>query len=188
MDQHLGDLEQKTETPEPGSGLPLKRWLLISVLVAILIGIAILNSKETDHTPIAISFLGFTNQPNYGVRTALFFVEDEHTMRTFYGYLWVEVEGLKDHEVHAIYAYTATPQSSGRGSLWLVEVDAPSEPGRWRVSWIVYRTPFRVRLLQYARDHGLRSPLWLGSLASRLRPNKATACATKSSEWFTNSP
>jgi hypothetical protein len=167
------------------------RWLLLSIFVAATLVVpVILGSRRTDHSLVTISFLAYTNLPNVKVRSAVFFLKNDHPASVLLSNWCLEAEGLEDHKVNMIQEHLEIIplHTVGPGEPWSFKVDEPKVSGRWRISCRLCRLDLRSSLVLCAGIHGLLPRTWVNLLWDGRTVPSPSKRITSTSIWLTNSP
>jgi hypothetical protein len=150
-----------------------KRWVLFSVLMAIiLIALLTLSSRPlTTASAIAISFLGYTNPPGINTRFALFSVSNQAPYPVRWNGDSVEVEGAPYHTGPTVNpnlpGFRRTSELKAGRSLLMAVGEPYGQPavpdtGRWRFAMAFSRYTWRAWWLDQAFRG--RLPLKVGPL------------------------
>jgi hypothetical protein len=174
---------------------PYKRWTLLAAFAAILV-VAFL-SLTRGRTPVAnavaMTFVGYTNDPNHHSRFALFSVSNQAPYAVRWRDRWAEVEGKREHN-----AITVNPSLPGlprepalkAGGSFQLAVGEPlslydSESGRWRFAMLYAPYSWRERWFDFSVRHKL--PLRLGpvTLVDARRLRSPSNDVTVTTAWLT---
>jgi hypothetical protein len=163
--------------------------LLFLVLIAALA--LIVASLTARHGPskggVVLSFSGYTNPPNRTSRFALFSISNQDSSPIVWRGRWVEVEGsqyLKAPVINSNLPFFNGP-TLGRGRSLTVAIGEPLEEGRWRFSVLWGRYTLKVRLLDFASKHNLRTRIGRFSFLDAQQILNPTNYMTNSSTWLT---
>ena len=168
-----------------------QRWVLVGGLVGVVgIVVATLGSKRTDHSPVTVSFMGYTNLPGGSQPGFSFLVRNERPASVQVGRLCIEVGESGGHKARSILVpnRVIVVHEPGGGVSYSLPVDEVFEITRWRAVWISHYRGFRFRLLCYAQVHHLPPRTWLYSQMVTEMVRSLSTGFTNTSIWITNPP